>query len=222
MVPAQVLAVLEEARARHLLGPMPLADQVAHARGFAHVAGKAPRRWMDLGSGGGIPGVVLAWMWPTSAAVLLDSAARRVRFLADAVNTLGWDERVTVEQGRAEDAGRLPSLRGFFDLVVARSFGPPAVTAECAAPFLCVGGLLIVSEPPDAGRTELSPGSRAVPGGPVTRWPPEPLAQLGLEPVGLVRDRFGYEVLRQVEPCPERFPRRAGMAAKRPLYRTGP
>jgi hypothetical protein len=45
------------------------------------------------------------------------------------------------------------------------------------------------------------------------------LAQLGLSPVATVRGRFGYQVLEQVEPCPERFPRKAGMAAKRPLYR---
>jgi len=215
------MAVLEEARIRRLLGPMPLVEQVTHARGFSQVAGRAPHRWMDLGSGGGIPGLVLAWLWPTSAAVLLDSAARRVQFLVEAVGTLGWEERVSVVQARAEDAGRDPSLRGSFDLVVARSFGAPAVTAECAAPLLCVGGRLVVSEPPDEDRVEPSPVTRDSSVGRLLRWPPEPLAQLGLEPVELVRHRFGYEVLRQIGLCPERFPRRAGMAAKRPLYRSG-
>jgi len=51
------------------------------------------------------------------------------------------------------------------------------------------------------------------------RIDPDELAALGLEPLAALRPRFGYQVLRQVEPCPERFPRRAGMAAKRPLYR---
>ena len=50
--------------------------------------------------------------------------------------------------------------------MTARSFGPPAATAECAAPLLAVGGLLVVSEPPD---------------GP-DRWPADALAALGLEP----------------------------------------
>jgi 16S rRNA (guanine527-N7)-methyltransferase len=91
---------------------------------------------------------------------------------------------------------------------VARSFGAPPVTAECAAPFLQLGGVLIVSEPPVASgdSDEL-------------RWPEEGLAVVGLEPESLWRDSFGYRVLRQSQNCPDRFPRRVGVAAKRPIYR---
>jgi len=110
-----------------------------------------------------------------------------------------------VVRARAEDAGRIPHLRGSFDAVVARSFGSPPVTAECAAPFLHPGGLLVVSEPPRAD--------------PEARWPRDGLATLGLEPLRTARTGFGYQVLRQNDPCPDRFPRRAGVAAKRPLYR---
>jgi len=209
-------------------------DQVAHALGFAQVAGTIPRHWVDLGSGGGLPGLVLAWLWPHSSGALLDSAHRRTEFLEESIRSLAWQARLEVVCARAEEAGRDPALREAFDLVVARSFGPPAVTAECAAPFLRVGGLLVVSEPP---RTDPSIHGQHVPGTGSTaghgaeevghppdlgteRWRPAELAQLGLEPTGPARARFGYQVLVQVSPCPPRFPRRPGMATKRPLYRT--
>jgi 16S rRNA (guanine527-N7)-methyltransferase len=149
---------------------------------------------------------VLAHYWPEATAVLLDAAERRTTFLAESVLTLGWTGRVEVVRSRAEDAGSGPDFRGAFDAVWARSFGSPAVTAECAAPFLKPGGLLVVSEPP-------SPGQTAV------RWPRAGLAELGQEPLVTVRARFGYQVVLQSTPCPERFPRRSGVAAKRPLYR---
>jgi 16S rRNA (guanine527-N7)-methyltransferase len=108
-------------------------------------------------------------------------------------------------------------LRAAFDVVVARSFGPPPVVAECAAPFLRTGGVLVVSEPPvGSGRgSAIDHAELPVPN---PRWPAGPLAALGLHPTGLVRNRFGYQVLHQVSVCPERFPRRVGVPAKRPLY----
>lgn len=230
-VSPRLVEVLGEARALDLLGPMDLDAQISHALGFAHAFEQAfsdrrwasvgaapdhvPARWMDLGSGGGLPGLVLAHYWPTSVAVLLDSSERRTAFLAEAVIALHWEERVSVLRARAEDAGRDPELRGGFEAVWARSFGSPPVTAECAAPFLDRGGLLVVSEPPPS-----DPG--LVPGlldRTAARWPGGALAQLGQAPLMTVRGRFGYQVVEQAEPCPERFPRRAGVAAKRPLYR---
>jgi 16S rRNA (guanine527-N7)-methyltransferase len=140
--------------------------------------------------------------WPTTDWCLLDANQRRTEFLQDAVDALALSSRVTVVRGRAEELAHDPSLRAAFDLVVARSFGKPAVTAECAAGFLSVGGFLVVSEPPEA--TEES------------RWDPEGLAELGLEDAG---QQAGCQVLRAVAPCPDRFPRRVGIPAKRPLFR---
>jgi 16S rRNA (guanine527-N7)-methyltransferase len=156
---------------------------------------------VDLGSGGGVPGLVLAARWPSASVVLLDASERRTAFLSDAAARLA-PGRVTVCRARAEDAGRDPALRGLADLVTARGFGPPAVTAECAAPLLRVGGRLIVSEPPEG------PG----------RWPWEPLAEFGLAPLREIRAPAAYAVLVQVDPCPDRFPRRVGIPAKRPRF----
>ena len=145
---AALMAVLERSRSLGFLGPGSLRVQVAHARGFAAAVRTAPLRVLDLGSGGGVPGLVLAAHWASSEVVLLDAAERRCAFLAESVASLGWADRVRVVRSRAEAAGRREDLRGRFDVVVARGFGPPAVTAECGAPFLVVGGRLVVSEPP--------------------------------------------------------------------------
>lgn len=165
---------------------------------------------LDLGSGGGLPGLPLFLALPSVRWHLLDGSATRCQFLREAVIDLAsrlsvaTPQAVTPEviEGRAEEAGRSERLRGRFDLVVARSFGPPAVTAECAAPFLRVGGQLIVAEPPE------NP----------PRWPADGLRQLGLVVGPRVSEPSAFQVLRQAETCPERYPRRVGIPAKRPLF----
>lgn len=156
---------------------------------------------LDLGSGGGLPGLVLAALAPATRWVLLDAQHRRTGFLVDAVNRLGWVERVTVLCARAEVAGR-GALRGELDLVVARGFGEPAVTAECGAPFLRPGGALVVAEPPGAP----------------DRWSSDGLAALGLRPDATFISPVAARRFRQEQPCPSRFPRRDGLPRKRPLF----
>jgi 16S rRNA (guanine527-N7)-methyltransferase len=144
----------------------------------------------------------LAGLWPDAEAVLVDSSERRTGFLAESVTALGWDGRVQVVRLRAEEYGRLPDVRGAADAVVARGFAPPPVTAECAAPLLRVGGLLVVSEPPDE----------------LARWAPEGMAALGMGDPALVVAGARYQSVRQVTACPDRYPRRVGIPAKRPLW----
>ncbi|HML00020.1 MAG TPA: RsmG family class I SAM-dependent methyltransferase [Acidimicrobiales bacterium] len=174
--------------------------------------GAPPPTFLDLGSGGGVPGLVLAVRWSQAGATLLDASSRRCRELTTAVEDLGLVGRVRVVNLRAEEASRDPTLRGSQPVVVARSFGSPAVTAECAAGLLEVGGILVVAEPPSVS----PPGSRNA--GHPTRWPEGPLAELGLEPVQFWAGRAGYQILRQVASCPPRYPRRTGIPDKRPLY----
>jgi 16S rRNA (guanine527-N7)-methyltransferase len=222
-----LLAVLEEARAAGFLGPGPVDAHLRHAEGFVAVGrqlwpdGPTPPVLLDLGSGAGLPGLVVAIEWPAAILVLLDAQGRRTAFLTDTVRRLGLEARVSVRRERAETAGRDPAVRGHFDGVLARSFGRPAVVAECAAPLLKPGGWLVVSEPPgDDTPTSVEDLSGDRPGDPrgPTRWPPEPLRQLGLVPERLVHEEFDYQTLRQADPCPERFPRRDGVPGKRPLF----
>lgn len=198
--------ILDSARELGVLGPGPVADQLRHSEGFVALLGPPPPgRALDLGSGGGLPGLVLACHWPDARITLLDASERRVAFLQAACDRLGWGDRVTVVQARAEEAARRPDQRSAFDLVTARAFGPPAVTAECAVPFLRPNGRLAVSEPPDA-----APG----------RWPPEQLTELGLGPAEIRRgDGVTVAVMVLEKPTSERWPRRTGIPAKRPLWR---
>jgi 16S rRNA (guanine527-N7)-methyltransferase len=207
--------VLEDARRRGLVGPGPLLPHLDHALGFgasgfgalgsaALGARRAEGPCLDLGSGAGLPGLPLALAWPDSRWTLVDAGSRRVEFLEAAVSALGLGDRVVVIEGRAEELARRDGLRGQFALVVARGFASPAVTAECAAGFLAVGGRLVVSEPP---------------GGRPDRWPAEGLAVLGLAPgESYEADGASYQVVRQASPCPDRYPRRVGIPAKRPLF----
>lgn len=196
--PPDLVDALEESRALGFLGPGPVGPHLAHALGFARAWGRpAPGMALDLGSGGGVPGLVLACWWPSTRWVLLDAMERRTAFLERVTSRVA---AAAVVRTRAEEYAR--SHRGSFDLVTARSFGPPAVAAECAAPLLRPGGMLVVSEPPGSSQ----------------RWPAEPLAALGLVPLREIAGNARYRVLLQTEPCPERFPRRTGMPAKRPLF----
>jgi hypothetical protein len=122
------------------------------------------------------------------------------------VEALGLSERVKVVEDRAETAARNVELRESADVVVSRSFGPPAVTAECAVGFLRVGGHLVVSEPPG----ETLP----------RRWPANGLEGLGFSPATPCR-RDGDEgtFVRMVKTRPdERWPRRVGIPTKRPWW----
>lgn len=194
---------LRRAQEAGFLGPGPTEHHVTRALDVARVAGSSPRRALDLGTGGGVPGLPLALFWPDSEWVLLDGSVKRTTFLGEAVEGLGLLNRVTVVPQRAEVAARLPAFRRTFDLVVARGFGAPAVTAECGSPFLKQAGKLVVAEPP---------------GGDPSRWDPVGLAKLGMV-LGESQDSpTAYQVLLQREPCPGRFPRRTGVPAKRPLW----
>lgn len=202
-------AVLEESRRLGFLGPGPVEPHITHAEAFADAVDSTPARALDLGAGGGLPGLVLAHrFWPDTRWTFLDAQRKRTEFLRWASAELGLDDRVDVVTERAEAAGRDPNLRAVHDLVTSRSFGAPAVTAECAAPLLRDGGLLVVSDPPDAAPD---------------RWPANGLAALGFSaaealrrgsaerPVHLVR-------MRRDGTLPDRFPRRVGIPTKRPLF----
>lgn len=198
-----LLAVLERSKELGFLGPGPITSHVLHARAYLGELGDA-RRVLDLGSGGGVPGLVLARARPDVGFVLLDAMEKRCRFLDWAVEELGLTA-VRVLCGRAEELARQPDLRAGFERVLARSFAAPAVTAECAAGFLTVGGHLVVSEPPDRSG--------------VDRWPVAPLDELGMRPsIGRTEGEAHLQVIQQVRECPDRFPRRVGVPAKRPLF----
>lgn len=204
-VTASLERVLERARTAGFLGDAPVADQVDHARALIRSIPDGVRTFVDLGSGGGVPGLVVAVDRPELHGALLDGSTRRGAFLSEAVDQLGLGDRIGVWVERAEDVGRRPAQRGATEVVLARGFGAPAVVAECAAPLLVIGGRLIVSDPPAGGIGR-------------DRWPDEKLAILGLRVIRRSADRPAFTVLEQFRACPERYPRRVGVPGKRPLF----
>jgi 16S rRNA (guanine527-N7)-methyltransferase len=208
--PDALRSVLDEARDLGFLGPGPVRRQHEHALDLARAIGGCRGRLLDLGTGGGLPGLVLFDEWSATTGVLLDAQRRRCEFLTRAVVALELADRVAVTCGRAELLARDPALRGQFDLVTARAFGPPAVSAECAVGFLGPGGELVVTEPPAAVGTE---------GEGTPRWDPDGLAALGfLETRALRVADTGAMRMRLSRPADERWPRRDGVPAKRPLW----
>jgi len=200
--------VLEDARAAGFLGPGPVDLHSMHAEAFGAAVegalGREPVRFADLGTGGGVPGLVLATRWLAARGAFVESNQRRCEFLRQALVRLGLDGRVAVVEQRAEDAARVGELRESFEAVTARSFAEPAVTAEIAAGLIRVGGILVVSEPPD-----LDPA----------RWPADGLERLGFG--GLERidaPEAHFVVIRKVSGVPPEFPRKVGRPGKRPLW----
>ena len=185
------------------IGPGALGSHIDHALRLAEAIRPLPRRFLDLGSGAGLPGLVLALAWPHVTGTLLDAQRRRAQDLIEATVALGIDQRVAVVNDRAETAAWSPAHRDGYDLVVARAFGAPAVVAECGAPFLAVGGALVVSEPP------------AEEGG---RWPAEGLAGVGLGPAEPLGPGLRFVVMRKQRASAAGEPRADGRPAKRPRW----
>jgi len=161
---------------------------------------------IDLGTGGGLPGLVLA-TFTNCFWLLADRSERRCAFLKKAISELGLNEKVEVIECSAEELGR-GDYRGKAKLVTARSFASPAITAECASPLLRDGGLFIVSEPPFKNPTKNQ-----------DRWPVEGLADLGLKQkeqwhTGLA----GYRSFVCADKCSEVYPRRFNKITKNPVF----
>lgn len=193
--------LLDRARRYGFLGPGEVGDHISHALAFLELCPEEGPRRLDLGSGAGVPGLVLAIAQPRTTWVLLEANKRRAAFLASAIEELGLEARVRADDRRAEQAGRGP-MRASMDVVVARGFARPSTTIECAAPLLRPGGALVVAEPPGAPE----------------RWPANIIEQLGMTQETTVVEPFALRRFRLVTPCPERYPRRDGMPSKRPLF----
>lgn len=191
-------AVLDRARAVGFLGPGPVEAHIEHAAMFGRALGPAERRFADIGAGGGVPGLPMLVADETRSAVLIDASQKRCSFLVWAAAELGLENRVDVWCGRAEVIGREERAREQFDAVVARGFGPPAVTLECATPLLVSGGLIVISEPP-------------VP----RHWPSDGLTELGLQQEPSDR---AVAVFRRSGSLDDKWPRRTKQIQRAPLF----
>jgi 16S rRNA (guanine527-N7)-methyltransferase len=143
---------LAEAQRIGALGPLPIPEAIEHAMAYVRAVSDDNRRLIDLGSGGGLPGLVIAYNCPQlERIVLIDRRAKRTDLLRRLVGQLGLRDRVEVHTADVFAFGRLSENFESFDIASARSFGTPLLLARAAHALLRSGGKLLVSEPPGSG-----------------------------------------------------------------------
>ena len=121
----------------------------------------AGQRILDLGSGGGFPGLPIAAALPGMAVTLLEPTRKKAAFLRTAVDATGLADRVAVVAGRAEELAAAPSQRGTWSVVTARAVASAADLVELAFPLLEPGGVLAAWKRGDLD-AELAAARRAV------------------------------------------------------------
>ena len=166
----------------------------------------AAGRIADLGSGAGWPGLALAAALPEAHVSLVESQVRHCRYLEKAVE-IGELGNVTVVNARAE---AWPGGLGVHDLVTARAVAALPVILEYAAPLLADGGHFV------AWKAAVSEDERAAGLAAAEILGLEPLPVVSVTPFPGARDHTLHP-FRKIAPTPARYPRRPGMASKRPL-----
>jgi 16S rRNA (guanine527-N7)-methyltransferase len=170
---------------------------------------RAANRIADLGAGAGFPGLVLAVALPTARVDLIESVQRKVNVIGRLAEAAHLTDRIRALPVRAEDWARTEGSEAY-DIVTARALAPLSVICEYAAPLLRLGGALVAWKGARQPEQEES-GARAA-------------AILGLGEPEVIpvapyrgsRNRHLY-VYSKVMTTPTKYPRRAGMASKRPL-----
>ena len=201
---SKLAEVLARAQELGFIGVEPIDQYIDHSKSHLDAACLSPTEtWCDLGSGGGIPGLVVASIVPEIELVLIDRGEKRVSFLESAIEILGYQNRVKAVLGDATELAHLETFRGKFDGIFSRSFGTPAIVAECSAGLLKRNGKLVVSEPPVASNK---------------RWPLGALRELGFTEVKYFEGPPRFVSLLLGDECPVSRPRTWKKVSKNPLY----
>ncbi len=167
----------------------------------------AAERILDLGTGGGFPGLPLAIACPEKQFFLLDSVAKKLKVVASAADELGL-ENVDVLNMRAEDLAKWPAYRESFDLVVSRAVANMSTLSEYCLPFVKKGGYFVAYKTLDAS-AEIEAAADAIRmlgGGPVRT-----------EAGGSGDDGHIFAVVEKTGMTPRKYPRKAGLPSRQPL-----
>jgi 16S rRNA (guanine527-N7)-methyltransferase len=166
-----------------------------------------PLRVIDVGSGGGLPGLPLRLARPDLSLTLLEANRRKAAFLVQASATLGLAD-VEVVARRAEDAGHDPRHRETYDFALARALAAMPVLVELCLPFVAVGGRLLAMKTDAALEAESARAAIERLGG---RFHQIVAAASSARSLGEV------VVIEKVRPTPPEYPRRPGVPERRPL-----
>jgi len=168
-----------------------------------------PLTCIDVGTGAGFPGLPLKIAFPRLRLTLLEATGKKVKFLEHIVERLGLED-VTVIKGRAEELGQMRNHRESYELVLARAVAELPTLTEYLLPLCRLGGLCIAQKGVGA-QAEAASAQRAlaVLGGRLRRIIP-------VELTGLAETRH-LVVMEKIARTPEKYPRRPGVPAKRPL-----
>jgi 16S rRNA (guanine527-N7)-methyltransferase len=164
------------------------------------------RKIVDVGSGGGLPGLPLKIVRPDLELTLIEADQDKAAFLVHACAQLGL-EGVEVVARRAEDAGHDPLLREAFDVAVARALAPLPVLVELCLGLVRVGGRLLAQKT-EGEETSAAERAIEVMGGSLTAVHASPS---GARRAGTV------VVIEKVRPTPAAYPRRPGVPNRKPL-----
>ena len=143
-----LLRVFAEAQRVGALGPVAPEDVIAHSLAFVEVIPTAAHTLADLGTGAGVPGLVIAMARPELEVILVDRRAKRIDALQRAILSLALGNRVRAVCGEAEALGR-GVYRRSVDVVTCRGFGSPETTIRLSTPWVVDGGIVAISEPPE-------------------------------------------------------------------------
>ena len=183
----------------------PAGDLVADSLVLLEHLGDA-RRLVDVGSGGGLPGLPLKIARPSLEVTLVEADQGKAAFLVQACASLDL-EGVEVLARRAEEVGHDERYRESFDVAVARAVAPTPVLVELCLPLVRVGGRLLAQK---TDQEELASARRAIEllGGSLERIAAAPSA---------LRSSGTVVVISKIRPTPQEYPRRPGVPNRRPL-----
>ena len=158
----------------------------------------------DVGTGGGLPGIVLGVCRPDMRGVLVDSVGKKIGIVREIASRLGL-ENITAVHARSEELAL--SNRERFDAATARAVSDARILAEYLSPLVKIGGRIIAfkgSRAPE--ETDIPPGD----------WKKLGLGAPLLEPYSVAGKNLNLVIWEKLSPCPARFPRQPGEARKNP------
>ncbi|PJF30478.1 MAG: 16S rRNA (guanine(527)-N(7))-methyltransferase RsmG [Candidatus Thermofonsia Clade 1 bacterium] len=166
-------------------------------------------RLIDVGTGGGFPGVPLKIVRPDLRLTLLEATSKKIAFLQHLAGVLRLSD-VQFLNARAEEAGHMPDQRECYDFVVARAVAHMPILAEYLLPLARVGGLCVAMKGESAER-EAGEAANAlrILGGRVSRIVPVTLPE--------VAELHYLVIIEKIAPTPHAYPRKPGLPAKKPL-----